>query len=246
MLILSLFPGIGLLDQAFEDEGFCVVRGPDLLWGGDVKRFHPERGKFDGIIGGPPCQAFSRYAGINRKIGNVIAENLIPEYVRCVVEAQPDWWLLENVPDVPNVEISGYITKRRELDTRWLGEEQSRHRSWQYGSRNGAELHPELAVFEHLDLEPACLASEGRSGRITFTKKNGKPKSHYNRRREFGKFCELQGLPLNFLEHAPFTAKDKYRVVGNGVPLSMGRAIAKSVKLATSNHDVRQVPIPRG
>ena len=34
--MLSLFPGIGLLDMAFEEEGFCVVRGPDLLWGGDI------------------------------------------------------------------------------------------------------------------------------------------------------------------------------------------------------------------
>ncbi len=30
MLILSLFPGIGLLDRAFELEGFCVVRGRDF------------------------------------------------------------------------------------------------------------------------------------------------------------------------------------------------------------------------
>ena len=52
-VVLSLFPGIGLLDQAFEEEGFCVVRGPDLLWGGDIRRFHPPAGVFDGIIGGP-------------------------------------------------------------------------------------------------------------------------------------------------------------------------------------------------
>ncbi len=31
-LVLSLFPGIGLLDRAFELEGFTVVRGPDVLW----------------------------------------------------------------------------------------------------------------------------------------------------------------------------------------------------------------------
>src|SRR2546430_12673163 len=37
----------------------CVVRGPDLLWGGDIRRFHPPAGKFDGVIGGPPCQLFS-------------------------------------------------------------------------------------------------------------------------------------------------------------------------------------------
>jgi len=50
-LVLSLFPGIGLLDMAFELEGFTVVRGPDLLWGGDVRRFHPPPGRFDGVIG---------------------------------------------------------------------------------------------------------------------------------------------------------------------------------------------------
>jgi len=48
-LVLSLFPGIGLLDMAFEEEGFCVVRGPDLLWGGDVRRFHPPAGRVDGV-----------------------------------------------------------------------------------------------------------------------------------------------------------------------------------------------------
>jgi DNA (cytosine-5)-methyltransferase 1 len=41
VLVLSLFPGIGLLDMAFEEEGFCVVRGPDLLWGGDIRSFRP-------------------------------------------------------------------------------------------------------------------------------------------------------------------------------------------------------------
>ncbi len=29
-LVLSLFPGIGLLDMAFEAEGFCVVRAPGV------------------------------------------------------------------------------------------------------------------------------------------------------------------------------------------------------------------------
>lgn len=51
-LVLSLFPGIGMLDVAFELEGNVVVRGPDPIWGGDIRRFHPPKGKFDGIIGG--------------------------------------------------------------------------------------------------------------------------------------------------------------------------------------------------
>lgn len=85
-LVLSLFPGIGLLDMAFEEEGFCVVRGPDLLWGGDVKRFHPPAGRFDGVIGGPPCKAFSRLVHIVRAVHGpqAVAPNLIPEYERVV------------------------------------------------------------------------------------------------------------------------------------------------------------------
>jgi DNA (cytosine-5)-methyltransferase 1 len=56
MLVLSLFPGIGLLDRAFKAEGFTVVLGPDVLWGGDIREFRPPAGRFDGIIGGPPCR----------------------------------------------------------------------------------------------------------------------------------------------------------------------------------------------
>src|SRR5438105_11342189 len=99
-VVLSLFPGIGLLDMAFELEGFCVVRGPDLLWGGDIRRFHPPAGKFDGVIGGPPCQEWSplRYLvehhhGYSSKYGN-----LIPEFGRVVEAARPSWFLMENVP----------------------------------------------------------------------------------------------------------------------------------------------------
>lgn len=101
-LVLSLFPGIGLLDMAFEQEGFTVVRGPDPLWGGDVRRFHPPAGKFDGVIGGPPCQAFSSLVHLNRKKGiEPSFGNLIPEFVRCVEEAKPAWFLMENVPNAP-------------------------------------------------------------------------------------------------------------------------------------------------
>lgn len=46
-LVLSIFPGIGLLDRAFEEEGFCIVRGPDLLWGGGTSVSTPQRGKLE-------------------------------------------------------------------------------------------------------------------------------------------------------------------------------------------------------
>lgn len=44
--------------------------------------------------------------------------------------------------------------------------------------------------------------------------------------------CRLQGLPEDFLDDAPFTAHGKRRVIGNGVPLPLGRAIAAAVRRA--------------
>jgi DNA (cytosine-5)-methyltransferase 1 len=232
MLVLSLFPGIGLLDMAFELEGFTVVRGPDVLWGGDIRRFHPPAGKFDGVIGGPPCQAHSRYAGINRAMGNSIAEDLVPDFLRVVDCTQPTWFLMENVPGCPSVDVAGYSVHCLLLDNRWLGERQSRKRKFQFGTRTGAKLLPEVAVFDSPQWEPAVLATEGKAGRMTNRHVNGKQKTFYNPRRPWGEVCGLQGLPADFLDDSPFTMAGKYRVVGNGVPLPMGRAIARAVKEA--------------
>jgi DNA (cytosine-5)-methyltransferase 1 len=44
--------------------------------------------------------------------------------------------------------------------------------------------------------------------------------------------CELQGLPRDFTEHMPFRKDAKLKAVANGVPLPMGRAIARAVKRA--------------
>ncbi len=226
-LVLSLFPGIGLLDQAFEEAGFCVVRGPDLLWGGDVRRFHPPAGRFDGIIGGPPCQAHSSFRHMNAAAGNTVAEDMTPEFARVVADAQPRWWLMENAPAVPDLALPGYTVSRTEFDNRWLGEEQARRRSFQFGASGGHHvLRISFAALEHQNTETTCLASEGRAGRIL---RNPDGTARYTPKRAWSRFCELQGLPADFLSDAPLTNEGKYRVVGNGVPLPMGRAVAAAV-----------------
>lgn len=227
-LVLSLFPGIGLLDMAFEAEGFCVVRGPDLLWGGDVKAFHPPRGRFDGVIGGPPCQAHSSFRHIILASGKDLAEDMVPEFARCVSEAAPAWWLMENVPGVPTLQVDGYLSGRHLLDNRWLGEEQERRRVFQFGTADGRPLHIRTAALSHPNSETTCLASEGKAGRIM--RKGGK--ADYQPRRPWPRFCELQGLPADFLADSPLTSNGKYRAVGNGVPLPMGRAVARAVRAA--------------
>jgi len=48
-LILSVFPGIDLLGEAFVLEGFCVVRGGDPALGQlGIEHFHPPVNKFVG------------------------------------------------------------------------------------------------------------------------------------------------------------------------------------------------------
>lgn len=239
MLVLSLFPGIGLLDMAFEEQGFCVVRGPDVLWGGDIRRFHPPAGKFDGVIGGPPCQAFSVLARIARAKGlEPRFGNLIPEFERCVQEAQPTWFLMENVPQAPLPVVPGYIVRDLVLNNRWLGEEQMRTRRFSFGTRDGRRLSVEVALFEAPIIEYAVMASRGACAGLNYDN-NGKPRPRQTiekrlatAQRSWARDCELQGLPPDFLSDAPFTCEGKHRMLGNGVPLPMGRAIAKAVRAA--------------
>ena len=234
-LVLSLFPGIGLLDMAFEEEGFCVVRGPDLLWSGDIKRFHPPAGKFEGVIGGPPCQAFSRLRHLVLHKGLELKPNLIPEYSRVVFEAQPSWFVMENVPDAPMPSVAGYSLKRHLLRDVWVGGHTNRIRALAFGSRQRQVFNIEVMAL--CDQNPAApvLASDG--GRCVSVNVGGSGKvkaigAAASNMRPLEEIVRLQGLPAGFLKDAPFTASGKRLVLGNGVPLSMGRAVARAVKHA--------------
>lgn len=293
-LILSLFPGIGLLDMAFELESFCVVRGPDVLWGGDIRRFHAPAGRFDGIIGGPPCQMFSSLARLVEANGHKTRfGNLIPEFERCVREAAPLWFLMENVEAAPVPSIAGYGIRPIILDNSMLagddgfGQEQRRVRRFSFGLR-GAEAPNlmkwiDLAVFllpnpdknfancehrtrsrtvtklgpEHLqNLRDSTNAHRQKTSHETIHGGHGKPPKTIKKavsssnggngsqrvttgagnngrgRYRLVDAIRLQGLPEGFLDDSPFTSDGKLKAIANGVPLPMGRAIARAVKAA--------------
>lgn len=213
-LILSLFPGIGLLDRAFEEAGFCVVRGPDLLWGGDIRRFHPPPGAFWGVIGGPPCQDFS---SLRRDEPTGEGLEMLGEFRRVVTEAEPEWWLMENVARVPTVtELGhGYVTQRFDINQGWYCDV-TRLRHIQFGSKSGRLLNvTRYRVTENP--EPLALASDNRP---------------------FSELVRLQGLPADF-DLPGFLVEEKKRAVGNGVPLPMGRALAAAVIEAYDLDDSR-------
>jgi len=241
-LVLSLFPGIGLLDRAFEEEGFTVVRGPDVLWGGDVRRFHPPAGRFDGVIGGPPCQSFSSLAHLIRHNGHEPSfGNLIPEYERVVAEAQPRWFVMENVPGAPLPNVEGYERWATVLMDSEVGGVQPRERRISLGMREGVWSDPlwsPMSLIEYQDRAGKLARSvtgdarQQSVGARVRKDGGGGELPHMGATLAVADMLEAQGLPRDYLDHAPFTVQGKRKAIGNGVPLPMGRAIARAVKKA--------------
>lgn len=218
-LVLSLFPGIDMFGRAFEQAGFCVVRGPDPIYGGDIRDFAAPRGVFDGVIGGTPCQDFSA-ARRTPPSGQGVA--LLQEFVRVIAAVSPTWFVTENVPGVPDVAIGGYEVQRFNLDARDCGMRQRRLRCFQFGSRDGTCLVIPRCVRDAAESQPCCLATEGTRAQ----------------RRSWADFCEAQGLPGDF-ELPGWSIAAKYRAVGNGVPLPMGRVVAIAVTTRVVTGSVR-------
>ncbi len=226
-LVLSLFPGGGLLDRAFEEAGYCVVRGPDPLWGGDVRRFSPPALKFQGIIGGPPCQTFSALSNLMRAKGVTPAfGNLIPEFERCVEQAKPYWFVMENVRRAPLPLTPSYALHSQLLNNRSLGERQNRVRRITFGVRGpdiGVRLEIQPVALEHIDNAPAVTSA-----------KQGERRNAAGKRQKIHRYTVAaalaeQGLPPDFFKHSPFTQRGQLKMIANGVPMAMGRAIAAAV-----------------
>lgn len=247
MVVLSLFPGLGLLDRAFEDEGFCVVRGPDHLWGGDVKRFTAQPGVFAGIIGGPPCKRFSPLANVVRAVHgeDSVAPDLIPEFVRIVADAAPDWFVMENVERAPLPVVAGYIVRDEIINNRWCGGAQNRVRRFSFGTRDGRRLPIQTETFEPMDYVPAVTTNSG--GRRKVLKldpagralgRQGLADHHRLQWRTLEAMASDQGVPSDFIaalrEHGAFTAKALRIGIGNGVPYPMARTVAAAVRAVTS------------
>jgi DNA (cytosine-5)-methyltransferase 1 len=207
-----------MLDLGFEQEGFCVVRGPDVIWGGDIRTFHPPAGVFDGVIGGPPCQTFSPIGNVNRKRygEDSVMPDMIPEFERCVEECKPGWWLMENSPNAYSHMTPCF---RIEIENNWLGERQSRRRAFW----SSLQLKIETPFWSEQNTE-RTVSSKGSV--------DWKGSRAREPKRTLADMCELQGLPPDWLDHQPWTMQAKRKMIGNGVPNRMARALAHAVREA--------------
>jgi DNA (cytosine-5)-methyltransferase 1 len=173
MRYYSVFSGVEAATLAWEPLGwepacFCEVdefpsavlreRWPDVPNLGDItmvnwKRVVREYGAADLVVGGSPCQSFS-IAG--NRTGLDGASGLMWEYVRCVREVRPRWFVWENVPGalssshgedfgclLRSMDELGYGLAWSVLDAQFAGVPQRRRRVFLVGSlgdRRSAEV----------------------------------------------------------------------------------------------------------
>jgi len=216
-LILSLFPGVDLLSKPFEQRGFCIVRGPDLLFGSDIRQFNAPENRFNGIIAGPLCQEFS---ALHRTEKTGYSQAMLNELKRVIEAAQPDWWLVENVAGVPDIKIPGYTWQRFDLDLAWYAE-YSRLRHIQFGSKKGLLLDPPKRPKNKIN-GSAVLATDDRS---------------------FDEMKYIQGLSADY-DLPSFTLQGKKRAIGNAVPIKLADELAELINTQLYGAVHSHVPQP--
>lgn len=224
-LVLSLFPGIGMLDYPFSEAGYCVVRGPDVMYQGDIRDFHAPPGHFGGVIGGPPCQAFSQLRYLVECNGNSPRfGDLTPQFARVVRESQPLWWVMENVPQAPTPNVGdGYSTHVYMLSDHASGGLTMRKRMIVMGVRGVVNDWP-TPVSAPITTRPYPTVTRTP----IYDKKTG--------RRVVLSAQDMlrrQGFPKDFIpRHCGLTKRTQRQAAANGVPLAMGREIVRLLQAA--------------
>ncbi|WP_156948075.1 DNA cytosine methyltransferase [Mesorhizobium sp. C420B] len=169
--MIDLFCGAGGATLGFVQAGFRPVFAVEVdrhasatyrrnfgdhLHEGDIRLVH-EFPRADVVIGGPPCQGFSRLG--KQAHGHPTEKSfegnaLWSDYMRCVEQAQPKVFVVENVPDF----FKHFAWERLQKEARRLGYElthgvlnaadfgvpQRRQRAIVVGSRIGRPKLPEL------------------------------------------------------------------------------------------------------
>ncbi len=205
-LVLSLFPGIDLLGRAFSATGFSVVKGPDLIWDERIEDFNTPANHFNGIIGGPPCQ---NYSDANRNRDPEEGDRLLKEFLRIVTEAQPEWFLCENVRNVPDIILPGWQVQRLDVTDTDAGGTQLRLRHIHFGSKSGDIIRPQRTER----LRPVTP---------TMTCRNASEHDRHSRR------LARQGAPP--LPLRALTPAARSRALGNAVSYRVALILAAAVQ----------------
>lgn len=181
--VVDLFCGCGGLSLGFQHAGFNIVAAYDN-WkpAVDVYRMnfeHPiyERDLADPqtqtviknfapdiIIGGPPCQDFSSAGHRNVNLGRAV---LTTTYCDIITSVLPQYFLMENVPEITKKEIltevlsrfrkAGYGLSSTVLDASLCGVPQSRKRYVLVGSLGDKDNFLQKYIEKNLTIAPMTM-----------------------------------------------------------------------------------------
>lgn len=174
-IAVDLFAGVGGMSLGFEQAGFDVLAAVELdpvhcatynfnfplgavicksvetITGAEIRK-HSTIGEcdIDVVMGGAPCQGFSI---IGKRAASDPRNDLIFEFGRLVVELQPKFFVLENVPGIARdkyksllesliarLEFQGYRVEYQILNAACYGVPQTRKRLFLLGSRQDTRL----------------------------------------------------------------------------------------------------------
>lgn len=202
--IIDLFCGCGGLSLGFEQAGFEVAYAIDM-WQAAINTYnhnHKEKvaecrdiheltneklqelkagGEIVGVIGGPPCQGFSK---VGTRDVNDPRNHLYLEYCRVVEEVSPDFFVLENVSGlltlckgmfkediIKRFSELGYTVEYKEVCAADYGVPQNRHRVFFVGMKKDKFEFPEK-------LEKIITSKDAISDLLPLNLENGMDSSH--------------------------------------------------------------------
>lgn len=133
---------------------------------------------------------------------------------------------MECVPGAPVPEIPGFHAEQTfVLQDHWFGGLSRRRRRFSFGGPWSITAPVCDALHSTAPRQPACA-----SGGIAEGHEDSTALRHrgFCSKRVFRDHCRLQGLPDGY-DLPGMTVRGKIRAVGNGVPMSMGLAVARAV-----------------
>ncbi len=200
--VIDLFCGCGGLAWGFKEAGFRVILGADTnpvalrtfsrnfpearALKVDLAAYRPERvlddlklkpGELDCLIGGPPCQGFSKNVPARHRFFEDPRNQLLFAFLGFVKVLKPKIVLIENVAEMMNaykegyteemltvLDALGYIAKKERLLAAEYGVPQLRRRAFFLANRIGAAVTMP---------EPTHLSSSKNPGLFSRHRANG-------------------------------------------------------------------------
>ena len=211
MKAIDLFAGVGGLSLGFSQAGFDIVYANEydksiaesfkknhpntIIDSTDIrdidfeKTFRKYENKIDVVMGGPPCQGFSQKG---KRIGISDERNfMFQQFVKVVKIVKPEFFLLENVPNILSAEDGyfkdeiikmftklGYEVKAKILKTEKFGVPQTRRRAVFLGRKGKLNFdlpdgnNKKTTVKEAIDDLPTLKSGEGKDEQQYRTKPN--------------------------------------------------------------------------